>query len=168
MRGGPAWLGFHWNSIWLRARPHMTSQCTWGSMTTYVILEVCWDGLWTLSFGLSQWSQHLARVWSGPNLHVVGGVLASIARFEHVRVNTIVKTWPKTKHLIHPSQEKRSTCNILGDWVRDNRKLLGDSGEAPILKRSGWRVNSRWEIFSFFDGGKLHKIWYLVWLTIWS
>ena len=51
LRGGPAWLGFHWNSIWLRARPHMTSQCTWGSMTTYVILEVCWDGLWTLSFG---------------------------------------------------------------------------------------------------------------------
>ena len=29
-------------------------------MTTlsYMILEVCWDGLWTLSFGLSQFRGH--------------------------------------------------------------------------------------------------------------
>ena len=31
---GPAWIEIHWNSIWLRARSHMTSHYTWGSMTT--------------------------------------------------------------------------------------------------------------------------------------
>ena len=31
---GPAWIGIHWNSIWLKARSHMTSHYTWESMTT--------------------------------------------------------------------------------------------------------------------------------------
>ena len=31
---GPAWIEIHWNSIWLRARSHMTSHYTWGSVTT--------------------------------------------------------------------------------------------------------------------------------------
>ena len=28
---GPAWIEIHWNSIWARARSHMTSYYTWGS-----------------------------------------------------------------------------------------------------------------------------------------
>ena len=31
---GPAWIEFHWNSIWLRAPSHMTSHYTWGYGTT--------------------------------------------------------------------------------------------------------------------------------------
>ena len=31
---GLAWLEIHWNSIWLRARSHMASHYTWGSMVT--------------------------------------------------------------------------------------------------------------------------------------
>ena len=31
---GPAWIEIHWNNIQLRARARMTSQYTWGSMTT--------------------------------------------------------------------------------------------------------------------------------------
>ena len=31
---GRAWLEIRWNSIWLRARSHMTLQYTWGSVTT--------------------------------------------------------------------------------------------------------------------------------------
>ena len=31
---GPAWIKFHWNSIWLRAWSHMTSHYTGGSVTT--------------------------------------------------------------------------------------------------------------------------------------
>ena len=50
---GPAWIDIHWNSIWLRAWSHLTSHYTWGSVTMYMILEVCWDDFWTLSFGLS-------------------------------------------------------------------------------------------------------------------
>ena len=36
--------------------------CTW-------FWRVCWDGLWTLSLGLSQFRGHwrLAHLWSGPN-----------------------------------------------------------------------------------------------------
>jgi hypothetical protein len=46
---GPVWIGLHWNNIWLRARSHMTS---------HTMLEVCKDGLWTLSFGLPQFHGH--------------------------------------------------------------------------------------------------------------
>ena len=31
---GPTWIQIHWNSIWLRARPHMTSHYTWECVTT--------------------------------------------------------------------------------------------------------------------------------------
>ena len=52
---GPVWIKFHWNGIWLRAWSRMTSHYTWGSVTNTTWLWRCvWDGLWTLSFGLSQ------------------------------------------------------------------------------------------------------------------
>ena len=55
----PAWIDIHRNSIWLRSWSHMTSHYTWGSWPHYyMILEVYWDGLWTLSFGLSQFHGH--------------------------------------------------------------------------------------------------------------
>jgi hypothetical protein len=44
---GPLWIEIHWNSIWLRARDH----ATW-------LWRVCWDVLWTHSFGLSQFHGH--------------------------------------------------------------------------------------------------------------
>ena len=45
--------------VGLRARSHMASHYTRGSMTThYMILEVSWDGIWTLSFGFSQFHGH--------------------------------------------------------------------------------------------------------------
>ena len=30
----PAWIEIHWNSIWSRARSHMTSHYNWGAVTT--------------------------------------------------------------------------------------------------------------------------------------
>ena len=71
---GPAWIKIHWiefgwgpGHTWL----HTTLEGTW---PYYMILEVCWDGLWTLPFGLSQFHGHglLAHVWSGPYLVWVG------------------------------------------------------------------------------------------------
>ena len=53
----PTWMEIHWNSsqpehIWL----HTTLEGPWPH---YMIMEVCWDdGLWTLSFGLSQPHRH--------------------------------------------------------------------------------------------------------------
>ena len=36
--------------------------------------------------------------------------------------------------------------------VRCDPELLGDSGEVPISKWSGWQFNSRCEILSLLDG----------------
>jgi hypothetical protein len=49
-------ITFGWgpNHIWL----HTTLEVLWPH---YMILEVCWDSLWTLSFGLSQFHGH--RSW---------------------------------------------------------------------------------------------------------
>ena len=66
---GPAWIEIHWNSIWLRARSHMTSHYTWGSVTTLhdfggVLGWPFNTFFWALTMS---WSRLLALVWSGPN-----------------------------------------------------------------------------------------------------
>ena len=54
----PAWLGIHWNSIWLRARPHMNSHYTWEHVTTlHDFGSVVGQPLDT-SFKLSQFHGH--------------------------------------------------------------------------------------------------------------
>ena len=69
-----AWIDIHWNNIWLRARSHMASHYTWGSMTTLVhdvggVLGWPLDTFfWVLTIS---WLQLLACVWSGPK--VCGG-----------------------------------------------------------------------------------------------
>jgi hypothetical protein len=48
----------HWNSIWWQPGHtwlHTTPEDPWPH---YMILEVNWDGLWTLSFGLSRFHGH--------------------------------------------------------------------------------------------------------------
>jgi hypothetical protein len=65
----PAWIEIHWNSIWSRARSHMTSHYTWGSVTTIhdfggILRPAFGHSRWTLTIS---WSRLLARVWSGPH-----------------------------------------------------------------------------------------------------
>ena len=69
-----AWIEIRWNSIWLRARSHMASHCTWGSMTTlHDFGGVLWRPLDTFFWALTiSWSQLLARVWSGHSIHEQG------------------------------------------------------------------------------------------------
>ena len=43
---------------------------------------------------------------------------------------------------------------VLVPKVRDDPKLLGDNGEIPFFEWSGWRFDSRCEIFSLLDGKK--------------
>ena len=45
-------------NIWLMARSHMASNYTWRPVTTHMILEVSWDGLWTMSFEPAQFHGH--------------------------------------------------------------------------------------------------------------
>ena len=65
---GPAWIEIHWNSIWLRARSHMTSHYIWGSVTTlHNVGGVLGWHLDTFFWALTiSWSHVLAHVWSGP------------------------------------------------------------------------------------------------------
>ena len=49
-------IAFGWGPSHIR--PHTKLEGVWPH---YMILEVCWDGLWTLSFGLSQFHGH--RSW---------------------------------------------------------------------------------------------------------
>ena len=67
---GPEWIDIHWHSIWLRARSHMASQYTWGSVTTLhdcggVLGRPLHTFFWALKVS---WSRVLARVWSGPKI----------------------------------------------------------------------------------------------------
>ena len=57
---GPTWVEIHWTSIWLRVRSHMAStlHLKIREYNNYMILKVCCDGLWTMSFGLSQFHGH--------------------------------------------------------------------------------------------------------------
>ena len=67
---GPVWTKIHWRTfdwrsghIWL----HTTFE---GMLSYYMLLEVSWDGLWKLYFGLSQFHVHGSwLVWSDPKLH---------------------------------------------------------------------------------------------------
>ena len=64
---GPAWIETHCNSIWLRARSHMTSHYPWGSVTTLHKFGGVWgQPLDTFSWALTiSWLRLLARVLSG-------------------------------------------------------------------------------------------------------
>ena len=53
---GPAWINLI--EIAFGRGPGHTWLHTWGFVTHYMILEVSWDGLWTLPFGLSQFRNH--------------------------------------------------------------------------------------------------------------
>ena len=65
---GPAWIEIYWNSIWSRAQSHMTSHCTWGSVTTLhdfggILGRPSDTFCWALTI---PWSRLLARVWTCP------------------------------------------------------------------------------------------------------
>jgi hypothetical protein len=65
---GHAWIEIYGNSIWLMTWSHMTSHCTWGSVTTLhdfggVLGQPLNNFFWALKI---PWSQLLAHVWSGP------------------------------------------------------------------------------------------------------
>ena len=64
----PTWIEIHWNSMWLRVRSHMTHTTLEDPWPHYMMLEVCWDDLWTTFFWALTltWSRLLAHVWSGP------------------------------------------------------------------------------------------------------
>ena len=67
-----AWIQIHRNSIWLRARSHMSSHYTWGSVTKLhdsggVLGRPSDTFFWALTIS---WSRPLACVSSGPKVRV--------------------------------------------------------------------------------------------------
>ena len=95
---GPAWMEIHWDSNWLRARSHMTSHYTWGSVTTLHDLGgVLGRPLDTFFWGLTiSWSWLLACVWSGPK------------RIDHIRPTHIVLNEDLSTMCYHGSIEVSS------------------------------------------------------------
>jgi hypothetical protein len=55
---GPSWIEIHRNCSWSRVNHIWLHTTLEGPWPHYLILEVCWDGLWTLSFGLSLFHGH--------------------------------------------------------------------------------------------------------------
>ena len=85
---GPAWIEIHWNSIWLRARSHMTSHFTWRLVTTkHDFGGVLGESLDTFFGALKiSWSWLLAHVWSGPNLHKKIRESLSLSRYIYIYI----------------------------------------------------------------------------------
>ena len=78
---GPVWIEIHWISIWLRAWYiwlYTTLEDPWPHD---MILEVSWDGLWTLSFGLSQFHGHsswlMCEVALSTRRHILGSTICA-------------------------------------------------------------------------------------------
>jgi hypothetical protein len=75
---GPTWTGSHWNSIWLRARSHMTSLYTRGSVTTLHDFGGVLGTAFELSLGLSQFHGHnLGSCVKWPYVPGLGRLLSS-------------------------------------------------------------------------------------------
>ena len=59
--------------------------------------------------------------------------------------------------IVNFSFVKDNLGNLHQCLVRDDSKLLNDSGEVPNSKWSGWRFDSRHEIFSLYLTGEKKK-----------
>ena len=112
---GHAWIEFHLNSMWLRARSHMTSHSTWwGFMTT---LHDFGGGLgrplvtfcWALTFS---WSWLLARVWSGPDYYTMT-IVTHILWSERILISNDGWWWRDTK-----KKKKKKRPYHVPAWMR--------------------------------------------------
>jgi hypothetical protein len=88
---GHAFIGIHWNIIWLRVRSHMTSHYTWGYMTILHDFEgvLGWPldtFFWALTIS---WSWHLGHVWSCPKILKWKGTLWLL----FIKMNKQIKNW---------------------------------------------------------------------------
>ena len=86
---GSAWIDIHWNSIWSRAWSHMIHTALEVPWPHCMVLEMCWEGLWTIAFGLSKFHGHSS--W------LVCEVALIITSFDHVnhgeKIATCRCTW---------------------------------------------------------------------------
>ena len=113
---GPAWKEVHWNSIWLRARSHMTSHYTWGPVPTLhdlggVLGQPLDTFFWALNCSPKQ--LHVPHVsWShGHGSWLVCKVALSVLWYgsngkdsqpTQIRCSLVTKaTWPHTPHEIN-------------------------------------------------------------------
>ena len=107
-----------WHSIWLRARSHMDSHYTWGSVTTLhefggVLGRTLDTFFWALTIS---WSRLLARVWSGPRVE------SSNLQFSGVRYLELASFHPRQtmESLTNlQAQNSSSKCEVVMLKVRD-------------------------------------------------
>ena len=112
---GPAWIEIHWNSIWLRARSHMTSHYTWGPVTTLhdfggVLGWPLDTFFWALAIS---WSRLLACVWSGPRVASWNLLIHSIqSDVEFFHRLSLALT-----HLSIHKWQMLTSCRFRGHWI---------------------------------------------------
>ena len=110
----PAWIEIHCNIIWLRTPSHMTSHYTWESVTTPTwFWKVYWDGLWTLSFGLSQSHGHGSWVMCEVILNLPSYYYPKASIYEPQFCTKKIKI--KNKMAGSPSS-KQKVANIIQIW----------------------------------------------------
>ena len=112
---GPAWIEIRWNSIWSRARSHITSHYTWGSVTTLHDLGgvLGWP-LETFFWALTiLWSRLSTRVWSGPKISLQPEILKTIGWSSRLHKNYPINLRQSRKHTSNYTEKswKMSTCN---------------------------------------------------------
>jgi hypothetical protein len=105
---GHAWIKIHWNSIWLRAQSHMAYTTLAGPRPHYMILEVCWDGLWTLSLGLSHSYGHGLQSQSGVRARPL---FLTIVAFCDCLLHIRMMIWPM------PNLCPQPACSWLSQWT---------------------------------------------------
>ena len=111
----PTWIEMSWVSIWLRVRSTYDSTLTLeGPWPHYIILEVSWDGLWTLSLGLSQSHGHGSRLVCE----------VALRPFYEAPVTKHSRIMAKVNDNVSPSSRKCQLINIRGcDKIHNSNSL---------------------------------------------
>ena len=124
-------MAFDWGSgyIWL----HTTLEGPWPH---YMSLEVCWDGFWTLSFGLSQ--SHGHGPWLVCEVALIGGVFFRIPSKltskspEILNLNQWFLSQTQPVHLWHQSRSVFPVQYFSHHWPPNNYRRRG------ICQRGAW------------------------------
>ena len=127
---GPVWIGIHWNSIWLRARSHMTSHYTWRLVTTLhgfggALGRPLDTFFWALTI---PWSRLLARVKWPPVALTRARKQSTRARGTHFPQNslfTFATIWEptsliniKVEHQVYTTKLPSFSKRTLSTWFK--------------------------------------------------
>ena len=162
---GLTWIDIHWNSIWLRARSHMTSHYTWGSVTTlhnfggvlggpletfFWALTISWSRLFR--FTITQWVYHLdsgillTMDYILFNSHLSDHGLDSPEDVDaYDTINTTISSCVGSCTHHKTTKKKKLICLNLACHLKDKFQIL------PITKIEQWKTSCHLTWTSLFN-----------------